>query len=80
MIVKISDNEKLLKLTAHLEELKLFYRVVYDFKSFKELMDDNDIKKAWCEEHCKDDFYSYYSIWYFKSKQDYLMFMLRWPK
>ena len=74
------ENERVLLLAQHLEELKSFYRVNYEFKSFGKLKIDNDEKKAWCEKNCKDEYYGYFSMWYFKSKQDYLMFMLRWPK
>lgn len=80
MVVNINDNEKILKLMAHLEEIKTYYRVFYPFTSFKQLLDDKDERKAWCKEHCKDKFYSYHNIWYFKDEQDYLLFMLRWPK
>ena len=77
-VVNIDIAEQLHHLTDHLEELKTFHKVNMPFESFKQLLDDNDIKRAWCEEHCKDEFYSYHSIWYFKDEQDYLLFMLRW--
>ena len=80
MVVNINDHEKILKLTKHLNDLKTYYRVNYPFTSFKEMLDDKDERKAWCEKYCKDKFYSYFIMWYFKDEQDYLLFMLRWPK
>ncbi len=80
MVVNINDTEKLIKLTNHLNDLKTYYRITYAFTSFKDMLYDKDGRKAWCEEHCKDEFYTYFTTWYFKDKHDYLMFMLRWSK
>jgi hypothetical protein len=80
MVVNINDTEKIIKLTNHLNELKTYYRVTYAFTSFKDMLDDKDERTAWCEEHCKDKFYTYFNTWYFENEQDYLMFMLRWSK
>ena len=80
MVVNITDTDKLIKLTKHLNDLKTHYRVNFPFTSFKQLLDDKDERKAWCEEHCKDKFYTYFNSWYFENEQDYLMFILRWLK
>ena len=80
MVVNIDKIGQLKKLTDHLEDLKTYYRVDYQFTSFGQLLDDKDERKAWCEKYCKDKFYSYFNMWYFKDEQDYLLFMLRWPK
>ena len=80
MVVNITDTDKLIKLTKHLNDLKTHYRVNFPFTSFKQLLDDKDERKAWCKEHCKGKFYTYFNSWYFENEQDYLMFILRWLK
>ncbi len=68
------------ELMAHINELKTYYRIVYKFTSFGQLRKDKEEREAWCEQHCKDLYYGYFNMWYFKDEQDYLMFMLRWSK
>ena len=80
MVVKMNSIERLNKLKAHLDEIQSYYRVDYPFTSFTQLLDDKEERTAWCEKHCKDKFYGYFNMWYFKDEQDCLMFMLRWPR
>ena len=42
----LQENERVLLLAQHLEELKTFYRVNYEFKSFGALKIDNEEDKT----------------------------------
>jgi hypothetical protein len=71
------DTEKLIRLSNHLNDIKSYHKVHLKFTSFGYLLADKDIKQAWCKKHCNDEFYGYFNTWYFKSEQDYVMFLMR---
>ena len=72
------NNDDLIKLTEHFIEIRSWHHYSHKYDSIRGVMDENELKKAWCNEHLKGRYQNYFTLWYFEKEDDYLLFLMRW--